>query len=137
MDDDDWEVNIQLVHVEASALLCQTVVHHLGEAHNSPSSEVETRAVATTNLPADQQRLAGMLIQEPRDVLPREPLRVVFSMSQPLPRLPDEGDGGDGNARAHSGVDDGFEAAPANEGMRSDKRTTAQEPVAKRVRPPV
>ena len=59
--DDDGEVHIQRVHIVASAILCQPAVHHLGEAHNSSSSEeVETRArgsaVPGRAVPADQQR---------------------------------------------------------------------------------
>ena len=53
--DDDGEVHIRRVHIVASALLCQRVVHHLGEAHTCSSSEIETRdrgsAVPGTALP--------------------------------------------------------------------------------------
>ena len=88
--DDDGEVHIQRVHIVASAILCQPAVHHLGEAHNCSSSEVETRArgsaVPGRAVPADQQRFPFPLAQNPFDVLPAEPLRGVFSLSQPLTR---------------------------------------------------
>ena len=88
--DDDGEVHIQRVHIVASAILCQPAVHHLGEAHNCSSSEMETRArgsaVPGRAVPADQQRFPLPLAQNPFDVLPAEPLRGVFSLSQPLTR---------------------------------------------------
>ena len=88
--DDDGEVHIQRVHIVASAILCQPAVHHLGEAHNCSSSEVETRArgsaVPGRAVPADQQRFPFPLAQNPFDVLQAEPLRGVFSLSQPRTR---------------------------------------------------
>ena len=70
--DEEGQVHVQLVNVVGGAGL-RPVVEHLCERDNFPRSDFKTRARGSGG-PADQQRSAATLIQNPIDLCPGEPL---------------------------------------------------------------